>query len=99
MEKIRLHRYRKVFIKQSINEDTISACDNPAFGNDTGKPSEADGQQGKSQQSRIIREHLRQEATSWDYQIDFGKYADGLETYMLVKFWAGDDSYAQVARS
>ena len=35
--------------------------------------------------------------TSWDYQIDFGKYADGLETYMLVKFWAGDDSYAQVA--
>ena len=36
-------------------------------------------------------------STSWDYQIDFGKYADGLETYMLVKFWAGDDSYAQVA--
>ena len=35
--------------------------------------------------------------TSWDYLIDFGKYADGLETYMLVKFWAGDDSYAQVA--
>lgn len=33
--------------------------------------------------------------TSWDYQIDFGKYADGLETYMLVKFWTGDDSYAQ----
>ena len=35
-------------------------------------------------------------STSWDYQIDFGKYADGLETYMLVKFWTGDDSYAQV---
>ena len=34
-------------------------------------------------------------STSWDYQIDFGKYADGLETYMLVKFWTGDDSYAQ----
>ena len=34
-------------------------------------------------------------STSWDYQIDFGKYADGLETYMLVKFWNGDDSYAQ----
>ena len=33
--------------------------------------------------------------TSWDYQIDFGEYADGLETYMLVKFWTGDDSYAQ----
>lgn len=34
-------------------------------------------------------------STSWDYQIDFGKYADGLETYMLVKFWTGDDSYTQ----
>ena len=34
-------------------------------------------------------------STSWDYQIDFGKYADGLETYLLVKFWTGDDSYAQ----
>jgi len=34
-------------------------------------------------------------STSWDYQIDFGKYADGLETYMLVKFWTGDDSYAK----
>lgn len=34
--------------------------------------------------------------TSWDYLIDLGKYADGLETYMLVKFWTGDDSYAQV---
>ena len=33
--------------------------------------------------------------TSWDYLIDFGKYADGLETYMLVKFWTGDDGYAQ----
>ena len=34
--------------------------------------------------------------TSWDYLIDLGKYEDGLETYMLVKFWTGDDSYAQV---
>ena len=34
-------------------------------------------------------------STSWDYQIDFGKYADGLETYMLVKFWTGDDTYTQ----
>ena len=33
--------------------------------------------------------------TSWDYLIDFGKYADGLENYMLVKFWTGDDGYAQ----
>ena len=33
--------------------------------------------------------------TSWDYLIDLGKYEDGLETYMLVKFWTGDDSYAQ----
>ena len=49
----------------------------------------------KKSRSGIIREHLKQEATSWDYLIDFGKYADGLETYMLVKFWTGDDSYAQ----
>ena len=54
----------------------------------------------KDKEKVMIRDYpgtFETDSTSWEYKIDCGKYADGLETYMNVKFWTGDESFVQVA--
>lgn len=62
-------------------------------------PESLEGQM-KDRKKVMIRDYpgtFETDSTSWEYKIDCGKYADGLETYMNVKFWTGDESFVQVA--